>query len=126
MTSTHRTACKKSELNSTYFVETLIPVHPFRLDVVQVAAQGLPALLIEDPGVALVYLVAVHPGQVLSASELRELWLRDSSQSEEVSPEPNFLDVGLMRVLRDYLFDRELLSALDVPAQPDQAESPPA
>ena len=82
----------------------------------------MACFLVEDPGIALVDLVGVEPSQVLYPWEFGKLWLGDPAEGKEEGAEPDLLDVGLMGVLGYYLLDRELSSALDVLAQPDQAE----
>ena len=54
--------------------------------------------------------------------EFGKLWLGNPAQGEEEGAEPDLFDVGLMGVLGYYLLYCELSSALDVLAQPDQAE----
>jgi hypothetical protein len=87
-------------------------------DVVQIAAQRVTALLVEDPRIALVDFVAVHANQVFDARKLGELRLGNAAQREETRSEPNLFDVRLMGVLCDDLLNRELFPTLYVSAQP--------
>lgn len=104
----------------------MVSVHSLSFDVVEVAAERLSALFVEDPGVALVDFIAVHPGQVLDAGEFGKLGFGDAPQRKEIGAEPDLLDMGLMGVLSDNLLDCKLFPTFYVFAQPHQTEpSPP-
>lgn len=52
-----------------------------------------------------------------------KLWFWYSSQGKEVCTKPNFLDVCLMSILSDNLFDSKLFSTFDMFAQPNKTEA---
>lgn len=96
----------------------MLTVEPFRSDIVESAAERLPAFLVENPSIVLVDFIGVQSGEILDAWKLGKLWFGDSAEGEEEGTEPYLFEVGLVGILSDDLFDGELSSAFDVFSQP--------
>lgn len=103
----------------------LLVIVLFAFELVEGISEGVPAFLVENPGVLLVDEVVVEFDQVLYAWAAGEFLFRSTSELEEVCAEPNLLYVGLMAALGNNLLYCVLLLAFLVLPKPNQTKPTP-
>ena len=86
----------------------------------------MPTLLIKYPSISLINLIGIQPDKILNPRRIRKLRFGHTTKRKKHGTKPNFLNMSLMGIISNDLFDRKLFATLSMLTQPNQTKTPPA